>query len=200
MFKILGKTLQNHFCPFQVFENFLQEIFSNKSRKILASHICIIWWPWNVSAQSKLFWFTKVPKNLLCTDSNLNNFTLPNYSKCPQTLWSCSKSQIMTLHQVVHQGEWFCMTRSWWMHFCWFLGFTKVALATLPKWAQNWWKALIICAISPCGVSCQIKFIWLPKSATNTFCHFAKIPFFTSSTNLHGLNFVSQLLLTLFYL
>ena len=86
------------------------------------------------------------------------------------------------------------------IHFCWFLGFTKVALATLPKWAQNWWKALIICAISPWRVSCQMEFIGLPKQASNTFCHFTKIPFLTSSTNLHGLNFLPQLLLTLFYL
>ena len=30
MFKILDKTSQNHFCPFQGFEIFLQEIFSKK--------------------------------------------------------------------------------------------------------------------------------------------------------------------------
>ena len=41
MFKILGKPLQNHFCPFKIFEIFLQEIFSNKSRKIPECQIVV---------------------------------------------------------------------------------------------------------------------------------------------------------------
>ena len=45
-----------------------------------------------------------------------------------------------------------------------------------------------------------MEIIYLPKPISNTFCHFTKMPFLTSSTNLHGLNFVPQLLLTLFYL
>ena len=142
----------------------------------------------------------KVPQNPLCPESNLNNFTLSTFLFCSQPLWACSEPKMMTLHKVVHQGEEFSLARSKQVHFCWFLGFTKVALATLPKWAQNWRKALIICAISPCGVSCQMKFICLPKPATNTICHFTKIPFLTSSTNLHGLNFLPQLHLTLLYL
>jgi len=150
MFKILGKTFQNHFCPFQVFEIFLQEIFSNKSRKILASHRCIIGWPCRVSAKSKLFCITKVPQNPPYPDSSLNNFTLPTFSNWPQTLWSCSQPQMMTLHQAVHQGEWFCLTRSWKTHFCWFLGFTKVALTTLPKWSQIWWNTPFLYAIPSC--------------------------------------------------
>ena len=34
MFKILEKTSQNHFCPFQGFEIFLQEIFHKNPRNI----------------------------------------------------------------------------------------------------------------------------------------------------------------------
>ena len=34
MFKILDKTFQNHFCPFQGFEIYLQEIFPQKSKEI----------------------------------------------------------------------------------------------------------------------------------------------------------------------
>ena len=66
-----------------------------------------------------------------------------------------------------------------------FLGLTKVALATLPKWAQNWWKALIICAISPCSVSCQMEFICSPKQASNSFYHFTKISLTSMGSTLY---------------
>ena len=137
----------------------------------------------------------KSAQNHLCPNSNSNNFVLPTFSPWPQLLWACSHDQMRPLHQVVNQREMIFSTRSTQVHFCWFLGFTKVALSTLPKWARNWWKALIICAISPCGVSFQMEFICLPKQASNTFCHFTKLPFLTPSTNLHGLNFLPQPLL-----
>ena len=46
----------------------------------------------------------RVPQNHLCSNSNLNNFTLPTFYLGLQTLWAWSQPQRMTLHQVVHQG------------------------------------------------------------------------------------------------
>ena len=149
-----------------------------------------MWWSCKVSPQSKLFWFTKVPQNHPCRDQSLSKSTLPTVSFWSQILWTCSNPKLMTLKQVVHQGEWVCIARSRKTHFCWFLGFTKVALATFPKWAQNWWKALIICVISPCGVSCQMESIFLPWPTTNTFCQFSKSITLTPSTNLHEPRFL----------
>ena len=150
MFKILDKTSQNHFCPFQGFEIFLQEIFSKKSKENPASHKCILWSPCKASSQLKSFWFTKMPQNPLWPESNLNNFVLPAFSPWPQLLWACSHDQMRPLHQVVHQGEVLCSTRSTQVHFCSFLGFTKVALATFSKWTQTWWSTSIMCDTWSC--------------------------------------------------
>ena len=84
----------------------------------------------------------KVPHNPLCTEPNLNNCTLATFSFWSHVSCTCSEPQMMTLHKVVHQGEQICMTKSWEVHFRWFLEFTKVALATLPKWTQSWWNQL----------------------------------------------------------
>ena len=134
----------------------------------------------------------KVPQNPSCPEPNLNNSTLVTFSFWSQLLWTCSYPQMMSLHQVVHQGEQICMTKSWKVHFCWFLGFTKVALATLPKWTQSWWNHLFSHAIWPCQALWQEEFISLPKSSINNFCHFSKNTNLTTSTNLHELNFLPQ--------
>ena len=155
MFKILDKTSQNHFCQFHGFEIFLQEIFSQKSKKNPASHKCILWSPCKASSQLRSVWFTKVPQNPLWPESNLNNFVLPTFSPWPQLWWACSHDQMSTLHQVEPQGEVIFSTRSTQVHFCWFLGFTKVALATLPKWTQYWWNLLFYRTIWPCQDSWQ---------------------------------------------
>ena len=189
------KSLKNPFWIFQAFEIFTKEILSKNSKKILACHLWHIGWPCKASCLGEQDNITKSPQNPLWPESNLNNFVLPTFSPWPQLFGSCSYDQMRPLHQVVHQGEKICMTKSWKVHFYWFLGFTKVTLATLPKWAQNWWKALIICDISPCGVSWQMEIIYLPKPASNTFCHFTKIPFLASSTNLRRLNFLPRPLL-----
>ena len=76
----IGKPSQNHFFPFQGFEIFLQEIFSQKSKENPASHKCIFWSPGKASCQLKSFWFTKMPQNPLWPESNLNNFVLPTFS------------------------------------------------------------------------------------------------------------------------
>ena len=136
MFKILDKTSQNHFCPFQGFEIFLQEISSQKSKKIPESHKCILWSPCKASSQLRSFWFTKMPQNPLWPESNLNNFVLPTFSPWPQLLWSWSHNQMRPPHQVVHQGEVIYSTKSTQVHFCYFLGFAKVSLANSSKWAH----------------------------------------------------------------
>ena len=107
---------------------------------------------------------------------------------------------MMTLHQVVHQGEQICMTKSWKVHFCWFLGFTKVALATFPKWTQSWWNLLFYHTIWPCQASWQMEIIFLPKPTSNTFWQNLKIHVLTPSTNLQELSFLPQPLLVPLYL
>ena len=47
----------------------------------------------------------KVPQNPLYPEPNLNRFTLATFSFWSQLLWAYSEPQMMTLHQVVHQGE-----------------------------------------------------------------------------------------------
>ena len=44
-----------------------------------------------------------------------------------------------------------------------------------------------------------MEIIYLPKPASNTFCHFTKIPFLASPTNLHELCFLPQPLLVPLY-
>ena len=89
------KTISAHFKDLKYFYRIY---FHKKYKKILTSHIYIIWWHFRVSNQSKLFWFTKVPQNHLCPDSNLNNFTLATFSFWSQLLWTCSEPQMMILH------------------------------------------------------------------------------------------------------
>ena len=165
MFKILVKSLKNPFWIFQAFEIFTKEIFSTNSKKILSCHIWHVWWSWQVSCLGEEYNINKSPQHHFCPFWSLSNFTLPNMSKCSQTLWTCSNGliihvyqmaqlgenvilikvpqnpscpepnlnnstlatfsfwsqllwtcsepQIMTLHQVVHQGELICMTKSW---------------------------------------------------------------------------------------
>ena len=133
-----------------------------------------------------------VPQNPSCPEPSLNNFTLATFSFWSQLLWTCSEPQMMTLHQVVHQGEYICMTKSWEVHFWWFLGFTKVALATFPKWTQSWWNHFFSHAIWPCQASWQGKSICLSKPASNTFWQKFKMHVLAISTNLHELNFFPQ--------
>ena len=142
----------------------------------------------------------KVPQNHSCPEPNLDNSTLETFSFWSQLLWAWSHDQMRPPHQVVHQGEVIWSTRSTQVHFCQFLGFTKVALATLPKWAQNGWTALIICAIAPCGASWQMEIIFLPKPTSNTFWQNLKIHVLTPSTNLQEFSFLPQPLLVPLYL
>ena len=134
----------------------------------------------------------KVPQNPSCSEPNLSNSTLPSVSFWSEFLWTCSNPQMMTLHQVVHQGEQICMAKSWKVPFCWFLGFTKVALATLPKWTQSWWNLLFSHAIWPCQASWQGKSICLPKPTSNTFWQKFKMHVLSISTNLLESKFVPQ--------
>ena len=194
------KSSQNHFCPFSSLKNFT---LSNLSKCSIPWSTCyngLINHLDQVAQVGEQVNLIKVPQNHSCPEPNLNNSTLETISFWSQLLWTCSESQIMTLHQVMHQVELFCMTRSWKNHFCWFLGFTKVALATLPKWTQPWWNLLLSHAIWPCQASWQEEFIFLPKSATHSFCHFTKTPVLTTNTILLELNSLPQLPLILSYL
>ena len=47
----------------------------------------------------------KSPQNHFCPLWSLSNFTLPNISKCSQTLWTCSNVLIIHLDQVAQVGE-----------------------------------------------------------------------------------------------
>ena len=165
MFKILDKSFQNPFWIFQAFEIFTKEIFSKNPKKILSCHTWHIRWSSQVSWLGEQYNIIKSPQNHFCSFWSLSNFTLPNISKCSQTLWTwsnvliihldqvtqvgeqvilikvpqnplwpesnlnnstletfsfwsqllwtCSEPQMMTLHQVVHQGELICMIKSW---------------------------------------------------------------------------------------
>ena len=142
----------------------------------------------------------KVPQNPFCPEPNLNNSTLPTFSPWFQLLWAWSHDQMRPPHQVVHQGEVNWLARSRQVHFCQFLGFTKVALATFPKWTQSWWNLLFSQAIWPCQSSWQGKSICLPKPTSNTFWQNLKIHVLTPSTNLQELSFLPQPLLVPLYL
>ena len=105
MLKILVKSLKNPFWIFQAFEIFTKEIFSNNSKKILACHIWHIRWSWQVLCLGEQYNIIKSPQNHFCPFWSLRNFTLPNISKCSQTLWTCSNVIIIHLGQVAHVGE-----------------------------------------------------------------------------------------------
>ena len=144
------KSPQNHFCPFWSLSNFTLPNMSKCSQTLWTCSNGLIIHPDQMAQVGENVILIKVPQNPSCPEPNLNNSTLPSVYFWSEFLFTCSNPQIMTLHQVVHQGEWFCMTKSWEVHFCWFLGFTKVALATFPKWTQSWWNHLLSHAIWPC--------------------------------------------------
>ena len=129
------KSPQNHFCPFWSLSNFTLPNISKCSQTLWTFSTVLIIHLDQVAQDGEQVNLMKGPQNPSCRELNLNNSTLATFSFSSQLLWTCSEPQMMTLHQVMHQGELFCMTRSWKTHFCWILGFTKVALSTLPKWA-----------------------------------------------------------------
>ena len=47
----------------------------------------------------------KSPQNHFCPFWSLSNFTLPNMSKCSQTLWACSNGLIIYLDQIAQVGK-----------------------------------------------------------------------------------------------
>ena len=105
MYKILLKCLKNPFWIFQAFEIFTKEIFSKNSKTILACHIWHITWSCQVSCLGEQYNIMKSPQNHFCPFWSLSNFTLPNISKCSQTLWTCSNVLIIHLGQVAQVGE-----------------------------------------------------------------------------------------------
>ena len=105
MFKILVKSLKNPFWIFQAFEIFTKEIFSKNSKKIPSCHIWHIRWSCQVSWLGEQDNIIKSPQNHFCPFWSLSNFTLPNMSKCSQTLWTCSNGLIINLDQMAQVGE-----------------------------------------------------------------------------------------------
>ena len=105
MFKILVKSLENPFWIFQAFEIFTKEIFSKNSRKIRSCQIWYDSWSWQVSCHGELYNPMKSPQNHFCPFWSLSNFTLPNMSKCSQTLWTFSSGLIIHLDQMAQARE-----------------------------------------------------------------------------------------------
>ena len=105
MFKLLVKSLKNYFWTFQAFEMFTKEIFSIKYRKILACQKWPTWGSYKVSCHGEQYSPTKPSQNHFCPFSSLNNFALPNMSKCSQTWCTCSNGVIMHLDQMAQVGE-----------------------------------------------------------------------------------------------
>ena len=105
MFKILVKSLKNPFWIFQAFEIFTKEIFSKNSKKILSCHIWHIWLSCQVSCLGEQDNIIKSSQNHFCPFLSWSNFTLPNMSKCSQTLWTFSKFIIIHLDQMAQVGE-----------------------------------------------------------------------------------------------
>ena len=105
MFKILVKSLKHPFWIFQAFEIFTKDIFSKNSKKILSCHIWHIRWSCQVSWLGEQHNIIISPQNHFCPFWSLSNFTLPNMSKCSQTLRTCSNGLTIHLDQVAQVGE-----------------------------------------------------------------------------------------------
>ena len=105
MFKIMVKSLKYPFWIFQAFEIFTKEIFSKNSKKLPASHTCIMWWSCQASCLEDQGNIIQSPQNHFCTFWSLSNSTLPNMSKCSQILWTCSNDLIIHLDQMAQVGE-----------------------------------------------------------------------------------------------
>ena len=105
MFKLLVKPLKYPFRIFQAFEIFTKEILFINSKKILACHIWHIWWSCKTSCLEDQENIIKPPQNHFCPFWSLSNFTLPNMSKCSQTLWTCSNGLIIHLDEKAQVGE-----------------------------------------------------------------------------------------------
>ena len=133
------KPSQNHFYPFSSLNIFALSNMSKWSQTWCTCSNGVIMHLDQMAQVGENVILIKVPQSPSCLEPNLNNSTLPSVSFWSEFLWTCSNPQMMRLHQVVHQGEKICMTKSWKIHFCWFLGFAKVTLATLLKWTQTWW-------------------------------------------------------------
>ena len=139
MFKILVKSLKNPFWIFQAFEIFTKEIFSKNSKKILACHIWHVSWSCQVSCHGEQYNPMKSPQNHFCPFWSLSNFTLPNMSKCSQTLWTCSNGLIIHLDQMAQVGENVISIKlpqnPLWPE----SNLNNFVLPTFSPWPQLWW-------------------------------------------------------------
>ena len=139
LFKILVKSLKNPFWIFQAFEIFTMEIFSKNSKKILACHIWHVWWSLQVSCHREQYSPTKPSENHLCPFPSLNNFALPNMSKCSKTLWTCSNGPIIHLDQMAQVGENVILIKVPENPLCPEPNLNNFTLATFSFWSQLLW-------------------------------------------------------------
>ena len=139
MFKILVKSLKNPFWIFQAFEIFTKEIFSKNSKKILACHIWHVGWSCQVSWLGEQDNIIKTSQNHFCPFWSLSNFTLPNMSKCSQTLWTCSNGLIIYLDQMAQVGEQVNLIKVPQNSFCPEPYLNNFALPTFSPWPQLLW-------------------------------------------------------------
>ena len=112
------KPSQNHFCPFSSLNIFALSNMSKCSQTWFTSSNGVIMHLYQMEQVGENVILIKVPQNPLWPESNLNKFVLPTFSPWPQLSWACSHDQMRPLHQVVHQGEVICSTRSAQVHFC----------------------------------------------------------------------------------
>ena len=139
MFKLLVKPLKNPFWIFQGFEIFTKEIFPKNSKKILACHIWHVWWSCQVLCLGEQYNSIKSPQNYFCPFWSLSNFTLPNMSKCSQTLWTCSNGIIIHLDQMAQVGESFILIKVPQNLSCPEPNLNNSTLATFSFWSQLLW-------------------------------------------------------------
>ena len=139
MFKILVKSLKNPFWIFQAFEIFTKEISPKYSKKILACHIWHIRWSCQASWLGEQYNIIKSPQNHFCPFWSLSNFTLPNMSKCSQTLWTCSNGLIIQLDQLAQVGEQVNLIKVPQNSFCPEPNLNNSTLPSVSFWSEFLW-------------------------------------------------------------
>ena len=139
MFKILVESLKNPSWIFQAFEIFTKEIFSKNSKKILACHIWYIRWSCQIWWLGEQYNIIKYPQNHFCPFWSLSNFTLPNMSKCSQTLWTCSNGLIIHLDQMAQVGENVILLKVPQNPSCSEPNLNNSTLPSVPFWSEFLW-------------------------------------------------------------
>ena len=112
------KPSQDHFCPFSSLTNFALSNMYKCSQTWCTCSNGVIMHLDQMAQVGENVMLIKVPQNPSCPEPKLNNSTLETFSFWSQLLYTCSHDQMRPLHQVVHQGEVICSTKSTQVHFC----------------------------------------------------------------------------------